>query len=180
MIQGRIVYLRALEREDLKDLHELQNDEEVMSWARSKPDHMISMEALGKEYEGELKGEDTLRRTFVIVHKKSGKVAGWASLRWWLQFHTTASFGIAMRKEFRGKGIGTEVLGLLTRLAFEQYNMHKVELFTRPDNLAMIHAAESNGFKVEGRSRETLYFNGRFHDGLAMGVLRKDFEKRER
>jgi RimJ/RimL family protein N-acetyltransferase len=85
-----------------------------------------------------------------------------------------------MRREFRGKGIGTEVLRLLVRWAFEQYNMRKVELFTRPDNLAMIHAAESNGFKVEGRSPETLYFNGKYHDGLAMGILRNDFEKRER
>jgi diamine N-acetyltransferase len=180
MIQGKRVYLRALEREDLKVLHEMQNDEEVMSWSRSKPDHMVSMEALEKEYEEELKNENTLRRTFVIVYKKSGKVAGWASLRWWKQFHTTADFGIAMKKEFRGKGIGTEVLGLLSRIAFEQYNMHKVELFTRPDNHAMIHAAEKNGFTVEGRFPETLYFDGRYHDGLSMGVMRKDFEKKER
>lgn len=40
--------------------------------------------------------------------------------------------------------------------------------------------AENNGLKVEGRFPETLYFNGRYHDGLAMGVLRKDFEKGER
>ena len=180
MIQGKQVYLRTLERDDLKVIHEIQNDEEVMSWSRSKPDHMVSMEALEKEYEEELKGEGTLRRTFVIVHKKSGRVAGWASLRWWRPFHTTADFGIAMKRGFRGKGIGTEVLGLLTRLAFDQYNMHKVELFTRPDNLSMIHAAENNGFKVEGRFPETLYFDGRYHNGLAMGVLRKDFEKRKR
>jgi RimJ/RimL family protein N-acetyltransferase len=180
LIQGKQVYLRALEKEDLKVLHEIQNDEEVMSWSRSKPDNMVSMEAVEKEYEEELKGEGTLRRTFVIVHRRSGKVAGWAVLRWWRVFHTTAEFGIAMKKAYRGKGIGSEVLGLLTALAFEQYNMHKVELFTRPDNLSMIHAAEKNGFKVEGRFRETLYFNGKYHDGLAMGVLRKDFEKRTR
>ena len=177
MIRGKHVYLRALEREDLKVLHEIQNDEEVMSWSRSRPDHMVSMEALGKEYEEELKGENALRRTFVIVHKKSGKIAGWASLSWWRQFHSTADFGIAMKSEFRGKGIGTEVLGLLTRLAFGQYNMHKVELFTRPDNLAMINAAKKNGFRVEGRFKETLYFDGKYHDGLRMGVLRRDFEK---
>lgn len=179
MIQGERVQLRALERGDLMFLHELQNDEEVMSWVRSRPDHYVSAEALEREYEGELKGENSLRRTFVIVDRGSGKVAGFCSLRWWRQFHTTAEFGIAMAKEFRGRGLGTEVLRLLTRLAFEQYNMHKVELRTRPDNQAMVRAAEKNGFKIEGRFRETLYFNGRYHDGLSMGVLREEFERME-
>jgi diamine N-acetyltransferase len=179
LIQGRKVLLRALEREDLVFLHRLQNDEEVMSWARSRPDHFISAEALQKEYEEELKGGNTLRRTFIIVDRESGKPAGWSSLGWWRLFNTTADFGIAMEKDFRGKGLGTEVLGLLTRLAFEQYNMHKVELFTRPDNRAMVGAAEKNGFKVEGRFRETLYFDGKYHDGLSMGLLREEFEHRK-
>jgi RimJ/RimL family protein N-acetyltransferase len=76
--------------------------------------------------------------------------------------------------------VGTEVTGLLTALAFEQYNMHKVELFTRGDNVAMIRSAEKNGFRVEGRIRETLYFNGKFHDGVQMGVLREEFEAARR
>ncbi|QQG48296.1 MAG: GNAT family N-acetyltransferase [archaeon] len=177
MIRGRLVDLRALEKEDLPMLHRLQNDEEVMGWARFRPDHFASMESLQKEYEKELAGDSDLRRTFIILEKTSGKVAGWCSLRWWRAFHTTADFGIAMDKDFRGKGFGTEVLRLLTRTAFEQYNMHKVELFTRYDNEAMMHAAEKNGFKVEGTHREGLYFDGKYHDGVSMGVLREEFER---
>ena len=66
---------------------------------------------------------------------------------------------------------------LLTELAFEQYNMHKVELFTRAENQAMIRSAEKSGFRVEGKIRETVYFNGKYHDGVVMGVLREEFEK---
>ena len=66
---------------------------------------------------------------------------------------------------------------MLTELAFDQYNMHKVELFTRADNRAMIRSAEKSGFRVEGRIRETLYFNGRFHDGVSMGVLESEFRR---
>ena len=73
--------------------------------------------------------------------------------------------------------MGTEVTRLLTGLAFDQYNMHKVELFTRADNEGMIRAAEKSGFKVEGRMRETLYFDGKFHDGVQMGILRDEFRK---
>ena len=177
MLQGRLVLLRGLEREDLKLLHKMQNDEEVMEWARFRPDHTVSMEALEKEYEEELKGNSPTRRTFAVVHKKTGKVAGWSSIRWWRPFATSADIGLALMKEYRGKGMGAEVAQLLTALAFDQYIMHKVELFTRADNLGMIRAAEKSGFKVEGRTRETLYFNGRFHDGVLMGVLREEFRK---
>ncbi|HUI86272.1 MAG TPA: GNAT family protein [Nitrososphaerales archaeon] len=178
MIRGRQVYLRGLEREDLAVLHELLNDEEVMEWTRSRPDHTISAEALDKEYAEELKGENATRRTFVIVHNKTRRTVGWATIRWWRPFHTTAEIGVAIGdRRYRGKGIGSEVNGLLTQLAFEQYNMHKVELFTRGENAAAIRSAEKNGYRIEGRVRETVYFNGRYHDGILMGILRDEYEK---
>lgn len=177
MLQGRLVHLRGIERDDLKLLHQLENDEEVMGWARFRPDHAVSMDELEKRYEDELKGNSPTRRTFAIVYRKTGEVAGWCSIRWWRPFVTSAEIGLALAKEQRGKGIGTEVTGLLTELAFDQYNMHKVELFTRADNRAMIRSAEKNGFKVEGRLRETLYFDGKFHDGVQMGVLRGEFRR---
>ena len=180
MLQGKLVYLRGIEREDLGIIHDLENDEELMGWARFRPDHTTSMEELEKRYEDELKGNSPTRRTFAIVQKRSGKVAGWCSIRWWRPFVTSADIGLALAKEHRGKGIGTEVTRLLAKLAFEQYHMHKVELFTRADNKGMIRSAEKSGFKIEGRIRETLYFDGKFHDGVQMGVLREEFEKSDR
>jgi RimJ/RimL family protein N-acetyltransferase len=175
MIRGKHVYLRGLEKDDLQYLHKLMNDEEVMELARFRPDHMISMEGLEKEYEDELKQESGHRRTFIIVDSNSSKPIGWANIRWWRPFSTSAELGIAIgEKEYRGKGIGTEVVGLLTDLAFDQYNMHKVEMFTRQTNRAMLRAAEKNGYKVEGVPRETIYFNGKYHDGVILGLLRSE------
>ena len=178
MIQGKQVYLRGLEREDLKILHEMMNDEEVMMWARSRPDTTVSMEELEKEYDAELKGDTSRRRTFVIVHRATKKPIGWATIRWWRPGHTTADIGIALSdKGLRGRGIGSEVNLLLIQLAFDQYNMHKVELWTRGDNPAAIGSAQKNGFKIEGRLRDTVYFDGRFHEGVMMGILRDEYEK---
>ena len=177
MLQGKLVYLRGIERDDLGLLHQLENDEEVMGWARFRPDHMTSREELERRYDDELKGNSPTRRTFAIVQRKTGKVVGWCSIRWWRPFATSAEIGLALAKEARGKGMGTEVTRLLTALAFDQYNMHKIELFTRADNKAMIRSAERSGFRVEGRMRETLYFDGGFHDGVQMGILRREFRK---
>lgn len=178
MIRGKIVYLRGLEKGDLILLHDYLNDEEVMAWARSRPDHMVSMEGLEREYEAELRGDDPRRRTFVVVENTSGRPIGWASIRWHGPHTTTADIGIALGdKQHRGKGVGTEVNYLLTRLAFEQYNMHKVELWTLAENKAAIRSAEKNGYRIEGTLRETVYFNGRFHDGVLMGITKDDYER---
>ena len=48
MLQGKLVYLRGIEREDLGINHDLENDEELMGWARFRPDHTTSMEELEK------------------------------------------------------------------------------------------------------------------------------------
>jgi RimJ/RimL family protein N-acetyltransferase len=181
MIQGEKVFLRGLEREDFKLMHTWLNDEEVMEWARSRPDNTASMESIEKEFEADVKGENPNRRTFIVVEKSTGKPIGWASIRWWRPFSTTADIGLAIaERSLRGRGYGTEATALLVKLAFDQHNMHKVELWTRSDNKAAQRAATKCGFKQEGRFRETVYFNGKYHDGLLFGMLRQEYESKKR
>jgi RimJ/RimL family protein N-acetyltransferase len=177
MLQGEKVSLRGLEKEDLPELHKMMNDEELMGWARFRPDHMVSMVALEKEYEQELKGEAEDRRTFVVVERPTGKTVGWATMRWWRLNRSAADVGLALLKESRGRGYGTEVVRLLAALAFDQYGMHKVELGTRADNVGMQRAAESLGFRREGLLRETLYFDGKHQDLVLMGLLKGEFRR---
>jgi RimJ/RimL family protein N-acetyltransferase len=176
MITGELVVLRGLEREDLKLLHKWLNDEEVMMWARSQPDNIASMESIEKDFEQDLKGENHTRREYIVVEKKTGKPVGWASIRWSPPTGVTCVIGLVIaEKQLRGKGLGTEVTRLLVIQAFDQLNMHKVELTTRPDNEAMVKVAKNCGFKLEGRLRETVYFNGRYHDGLMFGLIRNEY-----
>lgn len=178
MITGEQVVLRGLEREDLKLMHKWLNDEEIMGWARSQPDNIASMESLEKDFEQDLKGENPNRRMYIVVEKKTGKALGWASIRWWRLYSTTGDIGLVIaEKQFRGKGLGTEATRLLVDLAFNQLNMHKLELFTRPDNKAALKAVKNCGFKLEGRLRETTYFNGKYHDGLMFGLLRNEYKR---
>jgi RimJ/RimL family protein N-acetyltransferase len=180
MIAGKHVALRALEREDLKLMHKWLNDEEIMQWARSKPDNTASMESVEKEFEQDLKGENPHRRTFIVIERKSGKPVGWAMIRWWRAFSTTADLGLVIaEKRLRGKGFGTEATSLLVDVAFSQHNMHKAELFTRADNKAAIRAVTKCGFKLEGRHRDEVYFNGKYWDGLTFGLIRNEYDKRK-
>src|SRR5436853_7939766 len=81
VLTGTLVALRAFERDDMKLLHEWQNDEELMRLARSFPDHTISMEAVLARYDKAVKGESYADRDYIIQEKSSGKPIGWGRIR---------------------------------------------------------------------------------------------------
>src|SRR5438309_7740080 len=153
LLSGTLVVLRALEREDLTNLHKWQNDEEIMRLARSFPDHVISKEALEAEFARELKGEDTGRRVYIIEEKSSRKPVGWATIRIH-QFQrrmTGADVGLALGERTAwNKGYGTETARLLLDEVFRQLNLHRAEWWTYAENDVSVQLAKKLGFKEEG------------------------------
>src|SRR5438309_9525398 len=112
MLTGKRIILRAPEREDLQSFHKSQNDEEVMTLARSMPDHVKSMVSIEAEMEKELKGEDSEVRRYMIQEKFSGKAIGCSSIRFhtWSRRYDNADHGSCIgEKDKRGKGYVTEV-----------------------------------------------------------------------
>lgn len=175
--------LRSFEREDLKLLHEWQNDEEVMRLARSFPDHTISMVALEAKYDRVWKGEDFAERGYIIEEKTSKRALGWASItiHQWTKRATSADVGLAIgEKDFWQKGYGTEVVELLLKEAFEQLNLHRVGWWTFAENTASntasIVLARKMGFKEEGRVRDSVFFDNKYHDSVVLGLLKDEYE----
>lgn len=176
---GKKVVLRSLERDDLKLLHKWQNDEEIMRLARSSPDHTISMVALEAKYDRVLKGEDFAERGYIIEERAVKKPLGWASItiHQWTKRATTADIGLAIgEKDFWRKGYGTEVVGLLLKEAFEQLNLHRAGWWTFAENTASIALAKKTGFKEEGRVRDSVFFDNRYHDSVVLGILKEEYE----
>ncbi len=180
MIEGDRVRLRKLEKTDLPTLHRWMNDRDVMAWARFSPDHMISFTALEKEYEKELAGEDRDRTTFMIEETSSGKSIGWCTARTWDRKHVNANVGIGLgEKEYWGKGYGSEAVGLLLGVVFDQQGWHRAELYTLAENGRAIRSAEKNGFRRCGLEHESVYYEGAHHDVVEMEILKSEWEGRK-
>jgi len=181
MIEGEHVRLRKLERADLSLLHRWMNDRDVMAWARFSPDHMTSLSALEKEYEKELTGEDHDRTTFIIDDRVSGKPIGWCTARTWDRKHVNANVGIGLgEKEHWGKGHGSEAVGLLLGIVFDQQGWHRAELYTLAENERAIRSAEKNGFRRCGLEHESTFYDGAYHDVVEMEQLRSEWDARKR
>lgn len=84
------------------------------------------------------------------------------------------------KKEEHGKGYGTEALKLVCDFAFNQLRLNRVELICWDFNAKGRRAYEKVGFVQEGVRRSKRYRNGMFHDEICYGLLKKDWEARQR
>ena len=74
-----------------------------------------------------------------------------------------------------GKGFGTEATQLMVDHAFGTLGLHRIALYVFEFNERAIRAYKTSGFVVEGRSRESIWRDGRWWDELAMSVLESDW-----
>ena len=77
-----------------------------------------------------------------------------------------------------GKGYGTEATQLMLDHAFGTLGLHRIALYVFEFNERAIRAYRRCGFVVEGRSRESIWRDGRWWDELAMSFLESDWRAR--
>jgi RimJ/RimL family protein N-acetyltransferase len=87
-------------------------------------------------------------------------------------FHITIG-----EKDAWGRGYGTEATRLMLDHAFGTLGLHRVALFVFEFNERAIRTYRRCGFVVEGRSRESVFRDGRWWDEIAMSVLQSDWQR---
>ena len=172
MIQGQKTILRAIEREDLPIFVRWFNDPEVRQYlAMYMP---MSMAEEEKWFERQLEDQDG--RIFAIETEDGVHIGniGLHSFDW---KNRKAFLGIVIgEREYWGQGYGSDAIRALLGFAFSEMNLHRVYLTVYDYNERAIRCYERCGFQHEGRLREARFSDGRYHDELMMGVLRKEFE----
>lgn len=89
-----------------------------------------------------------------------------------------ATFYIAIaEKENWSRGYGSEATRMMVDYAFDTLNLNRVQLHVSVANERAVKAYEKVGFKNEGRLRQAMYFDGKYHDFFLMAILRQDRQK---
>lgn len=86
-----------------------------------------------------------------------------------------ANFRISLKKEVWNHGYGSEAARLLLGYGFGTLGLHRIELEVFAFNTRALRVYEKLGFRLEGRRREALRWEGRYHDALLMGLLEHEF-----
>jgi RimJ/RimL family protein N-acetyltransferase len=168
VLRGAKVTLRAVEREDLRRLWELRNDErtEVLAFGPPKPRSMAEMDVWFDRMLA-----DT--NSYVFVIDAEGATVGTCNLRDVDPVNRRAEIGISLAADQTGKGYGSDAIRVLLDYAFRHLNLHKVSLDTLASNEPALRAYRACGFVEEGRLREHDWFEGRYEDLILMAVLRE-------
>jgi RimJ/RimL family protein N-acetyltransferase len=173
-LEGEIVRLRMRRESDIPLFVKWYNDPEVRHWLHMS--EAPEQTAEGERQRWELTRGDPTRISFVI-ETHDGVPIGNIGLVAIDDVHRRAELGISIgEKAYWSRGFGTDALRVLLRFAFEQMNLHRIELITDADNDRGIRCYEKAGFKREGLLRGKRQRYGQPLDMLVMSVLRGDIE----
>jgi RimJ/RimL family protein N-acetyltransferase len=91
--------------------------------------------------------------------------------------HRWTEVGIDILPEYQGKGYGSEALRWALDYAFRLAGLHRVKIRALGWNEGAVRLYQRLGFKVEGRERESYWHQGRFWDGVDLGMLEGEWRE---
>lgn len=176
MLHGNQVQLRALERDDLDDLHRWWNAPDLWSQMGSRR-RISSHEELDAWLDAELDKTSPQEGKTLAIATHDGEVIGTI---WYGSYDAAdrqALVGLYLGDDAqRGQGYGQDALNTLLDYLFNDLGLHKVRLMVLATNARAIRCYERCGFTVEGTLRDHRFFAGRFHDFLSMAVLNIEWQ----
>lgn len=176
MITGAKIELHAIEPEHILAMNEWINDPALNRFLNR---HIPQSVSSTKEWVDSLPA-DPNNHVFAVLTKK-GSLIGTVGLHEidWKNRH--AKLGIVIgNAKYHGRGYGEDTVNTLLRFAFHELNLHRITLEVFAFNKRGAACYEKCGFRNEGVLRDAIYRDGKFHDSIFMGVLRKEFDKLEK
>lgn len=173
-LKGEKIYLNSLALTDVPALMEWQGNEHVMR----------SFDALPMKFKGVIEWEDWIKETgsdkfrFAIRSIDKKQLIGYAELEGILWNHRVGWISIMIGDETNhGKGFGKEAMEKVIYYAFNELNLHRLQLTVFAYNHKAIAMYERLGFQKEGTYREFLERDGKRHDMFLYGLLRNEWRK---
>ena len=165
--------LRELARKDLESINKWRNNHTLIDFLGA-PYRYINIEVDIKWYENYMVNRATTVRCAIV--EEDDEILGLVSLTDINHMNQSAELQIMIGdSENQGKGLGTFAVKEILSHAFNNLNLHRVELGVLESNTRAIHLYEKCGFVREGLKREFCYKNGKFENLLVYSCLKNEF-----
>jgi RimJ/RimL family protein N-acetyltransferase len=175
MIEGTIVNLRTQEMPDLERNQRWVNDPEVTRFLGMR--YMMSLAAEEQWMRERTKTPLSFANCGFAIEMKEGRHIGNCGIHQASPEDRAASVGIMIgEKDCWGHGYGTDAMRTMLKFAFEEMNLHRIELDVYAFNNRARASYRKCGFVDEVCKRQEVFREGRFIDVITMGVLRHEWE----
>lgn len=82
------------------------------------------------------------------------------------------SFGMGVRDDMQGKGVGSALLSTVIDLADNWLNLKRIELTVYADNVRAVNLYKKHGFAIEGESPAYAFRNGDYVSAYHMARIK--------
>jgi RimJ/RimL family protein N-acetyltransferase len=176
LLQGSRLRLTALEEGDLQTVARWQENATFLRLFDARPAYPRSKASLAAWLEERHKAQDAF---LFGVRLRDGTLIGYVELDGILWAHAVGWTSIALGDPTHwGHGFGSEAMQLLLGFAFDELNLHRVQLTVFDYNDRAIALYEKLGFRREGTFREFMRRDSARHDMYLYGLLREEWASR--
>jgi len=171
---GKSIYLRPLEKEDIKTWYTWFNDPAVTQHLK----HGVFPNTYEKQerfLETIYSSNDIIQ--LAIIEKNSKEIIGVTSIRQIDWVCRSGGIGITIgKKDYRNKGIGLEAIGLMLYHGFYKMGLHRIWTEQSESLRRVSNAWQRNfGFRIEGIEKDAIFAEGKYCNYTLMAVLADEF-----
>jgi diamine N-acetyltransferase len=167
MLEGANIVLRPWVDKDLAALTSLRNDVKLQAQLNARP--RGSNEEQVKDWlQGFAQDNQSI---FLVIVDMSDEVAGFIQAKNIDALNRRAEIGIGLTPGKTGKGLGSEAIGLLGCYLKDTWNLRKIILQVRSDNLLAIGAYKKCGFQICGEFHAHVFIEGQWQDVTLMELF---------
>lgn len=171
IIKGIHVDFRQIKKEDLATLRDWRNSKGI----REYNTQFILLNMLNqKRWFKQIKNKNSDRVMFMVTDKKK-KPIGVCGLIHLNRIDRCADVAIIIGEQnIHGKGIGSEVLRMLTKYGFDHLGLHRISAEIFEYNTISIQLFKKLSFRHEITLRESLWRYGKWWDVYVFSLLKND------
>lgn len=177
MLKGEYAGLRAIERDDLKQLLEWRNLPEFRCYFREYRE--LGMENQEQWYQ-RIVVNDPNTMMFAIVNLSDGMLLGAAGLAYINWVNRNADFSIYIGREslYIDDKYAPDAGYLLLEYGFNELGLHRIwtEIYDFDERKKELFNKLS--FSLDGCHRQTYWNNGKWHNSLFYSILTHEFKKK--
>ena len=168
--------LREIRKDDISTINNWRNDPDLIA-CLGAPYRYINEDVDNNWFDQYMRSRNNAVRCAIVDENKADCILGMISLLDINYISRSGQLHIMIGEaNNRGKGMGAFAVNEMLTHAFNNLNLHRIELNVLERNSIAQKLYKKCGFAVEGLRREANYKNGQYENVVMMSILKSEWK----